>query len=237
MSLTLLSLIQRAARRMPLTTVPTTVVGSSSPLALQFLEIAQEVGDELVAGHEWNRLITAWEFNIDAADPHLEPFPLDTGFDRLQDKALLWRSDQTYSPLAGPLSPAQWQLEVNQGTNTPGFWRRYGTGVQILGVEEGVTITTSYINRNWIITSSLNEVPEFQADDDTCIFPDRLMVLGIRWRWKQSKGLEYGQDYEDFQMMHLQVVSQDTSRETIHSSPPEAYPGKPAWPGTITPVS
>lgn len=236
MSLTLLGLVQRAARRMPLTTVPSSVVGGSAT-ALQFLEIAQEVGDELRAMHEWNRLQSDWTLTIGATDPHLEPFP--DALDRLRDKAKFWRSDSTYVPLVGPLSPAQWQLEVQRGASTyPGFWRRYSTGAQFLGIPTGTSVTTQYVSKNWIV-SATNSVPisDFAADGDTCIFSDALMILGIRAKWKQSKGLEYGQDYEDYQLKQLQDVTADTSIETIYTSQPDAYPGKTSWPGTITPVS
>lgn len=240
MTLTLLGMVQRAARRLPLSSVPTEVVGSSSPMSLQFLEMAQETGDDLRARHEWQRLDALWTITIGATSPHTENYP--DALDRFQDKSLFWRSDSTYSPLIGPLSPAQWQLEVNRSASPwPGYWRRYARGVQILGVPATKTVTRMYVSKNWIATNlaalGTPTLEEFANDANVCIFPDRVMVLGIRWRWKQSKGLEYAQDFEDYEELVFKLINQETSRETIHSSPPEPPDGKLAWGGTVTPVS
>lgn len=228
---TLLLLIQRAARRLPLSTVPSEVVGSTSPMARQFLEIAQEEGDALRTCHEWSRLDIEWTITL-SDDPHTEPYP--EAFDRFKDKSRFWRSAVTTTPLAGPLGPAEWTLQTNLSSTFPGFWRRFQNGVQILGVPTTETVSTSYVTKNWIINDGLQPtISEWGADSDTCVFADRLMVLGIRWRWKQSKGLEYGQDFEDYELMRFQMISQDTSIETISTSAPDGYPGKPAWPGTL----
>lgn len=47
-----------------------------------------------------------------------------------------------------------------------------------------------YLTKNWVLSASATVTPDkssFTVDTDTCIFPDRLMVLGLKSKYMQAK--------------------------------------------------
>lgn len=54
--------------------------------------------------------------------------------------------------------------------------------------------------------------PAFTADDDRFALPERLLRLCAIWKWKATKGLPYGQDFEEFE--RARVLAQ-TRRDPV----------------------
>jgi hypothetical protein len=50
----------------------------------------------------------------------------------------------------------------------------------------------------WIYDQDGNPKDDFTADTDIIAFDDRLAISGIKWRFKQAKGLEFGEEMRDF---------------------------------------
>lgn len=47
------------------------------------------------------------------------------------------------------------------------------------------------------------------ADDDTTLFPERLLVKGVIWRWKRQKGLPYEDNLAEFEADLVQEINAD----------------------------
>ena len=234
MSQTLLAMVQRVVRRLPLTNIPTTVVGSSDPGIKQLLEMFQQEGDELVSKSEWARLISTWTITV-ATGPQTEARPADYG--RTRTNASFWRSGSTLTPMAGPVSPDEWQRLTQVSGGFPGYWRPYSTGVQILGVPIAETVTVEYVSDYWILdVDGTTAKALWSDDDDTSLLPDVLLILGAVWRWKQSKGLEYAEDMATYEReQERQIAADRMSRpaSTARYYKSSGFPG-PTWPGQIT---
>jgi hypothetical protein len=50
----------------------------------------------------------------------------------------------------------------------------------------------------WIADSDGFPKDSFTADDDVILFDGRLAVQGVKWRFLQGKGLEFGEPMRDF---------------------------------------
>jgi hypothetical protein len=58
----------------------------------------------------------------------------------------------------------------------------------------------------------------FIADTDTCIYPDRLMITGLKMRYQQAKGL--GFDFVDEFNEHLSIAyGNDSGSATLNMAP------------------
>lgn len=236
MALTLLQIVQRAARRLPVSSQIASVIGSADPLAEQMLEMLQEEGDELVERHEWPALLTNWSFTIGDGDPYAVDYPVDYGRKRVG--AEFWRSASNLTPLLGPVDPYTWRLLLTTPSPYPGYWRRFGDGIEITGVSEGETVSTEYVSKYWVTNVNQQNQPLLSNDGDVPRLPDNILAHGLVWRWKQSKGMEYAEDMLTYERALSRRIWEDTAAGTISTTPTEQYPGaKIGWPITITPIS
>jgi hypothetical protein len=53
------------------------------------------------------------------------------------------------------------------------------------------TVTVEYQSSYYATSSAGTAKAAWTADSDLGRLPESLMVLGIRWRWRQSQGLDY----------------------------------------------
>ena len=49
----------------------------------------------------------------------------------------------------------------------------------------------------------------WQADTDTGLLNESLMILGIRWRWLKTKGLEYAEDFNTYERRVNDAMARD----------------------------
>ena len=95
----------------------------------------------------------------------------------------------------------------------------------------------SYQSKEWVYASDgVTSKTEFTLDDDTPRLPDELMTLELIWRWKQSIGIDYGEDMSSCNRMKEMVIAADKGPRILSLSQP-FRDGLPEgfWPGVVTP--
>jgi len=117
-------------------------------------------------------------------------FPTD--FDRLVDRTN-WDKSQNW-PIYGPETGQQWQfLKSGFIASSPIYrFRQLGSLFQIwppLAANDYVGF--EYISNYWVAATGTTTLTKtaYAVDTDTAIFPDRLMVEGLKLRWRRAKGL------------------------------------------------
>lgn len=104
--------------------------------------------------------------------------------------------------MLGPETPQQWEWLIS-GYISTGPRVRY----RILGnyFQIWPMITTSevlgfeYVSNGWVTAANGTVKSSFTVDTDTCIFPDRLMVLALKKKYFEIKGFDasvFTRDYE-----------------------------------------
>lgn len=233
----LLEIIQRVVRRLPLTNTVSQVIGSSSQIVTQLLEIAQEEGEELAARHEWQFLQQSMTGVGAGGNPDSFPFPSD--WNRFRADAAVWRSGSKLTPLSGPATIDAWhRLLVLPGIRFPGYWRIENNNLLCIGVPTGETISIPYISKKWILdVDGVTTKATWAADTDSPMFNDGLFRLGLRWRWKETKGLDYAQDFDTYEKrLELEIAKDRAARpvSTRYLVPPADLSDAPyAWPGMV----
>ena len=144
-------------------------------------------------------------------------FPAD--YDRMVNRTN-WDKTNHWE-MIGPESAQQWQwLKSGYIQTTPRVrYRQLGGTFQIwppIGASNYYGF--EYISKNWVLDASGNGKSSFTADDDTCIFPDRLMVLGLKLKYFEIKGFETTALYRDYIYQFDSAKSMDAGAATLSLS-------------------
>jgi len=149
-------------------------------------------------------------------------FAMPSDFDRLIDRTD-WDKTQHWEML-GPETAQQWQW-LKSGYISTGPRVRYrvlGSLFQIwpaLGVQH--TLGFEYMSNLWVTATTLTAPNKtaFTVDTDTCIFPDRLMVLGTKLKYFEIKGFETSALYRDYTMQLDLAKANDAGSPTLSFAP------------------
>lgn len=129
-------------------------------------------------------------------------YALPSDWDRLKDRTD-WDKTKHWEML-GPETGQQWQW-LKSGFISTGPRLRYRVlgGFFQIWPPSGIAdrLGFEYISKQWALSTSAVVTPDkssFTADTDTCVFPDRLMVAGLKHKYFQVKGFGdvYLNDYE-----------------------------------------
>ena len=143
-------------------------------------------------------------------------------FDRLRDKTD-WDKTKHWEML-GPETGQQWQW-LKSGFISTGPRIRYrmlGGFFQIWppsGIDDYLGF--EYVSKNWVLAAADTITPSkasFTVDTDTCVFPDRLMVEGLKHMYFQVKG--FGDVYLATFMRQLDIAkANDGGSPTLSMAP------------------
>lgn len=68
-------------------------------------------------------------------------------------------------------------------------------------------------NEEWIMDAATGQTkPDFTADSDVVLFDGRLAIDGLKYRFKQEKGLEFGENMRDFINRQNKIASRVNGR-------------------------
>jgi hypothetical protein len=196
--MTLLSLVQGAADLLGIHR-PTTVINSTDHQVRQVHALAVEEADELAASFNWQALTVEKTFTTEASAAQSTALPSDLS--RFVSNSFFNRT--TRRPVLGPITPQLWQnIQANPQLNRVvlAFRERDGSFLITPTPPAGQTIAYEYISDEWATSADGATAREaWTVDTDLCLLDERLIKLGIRWRWKKTKGLPYAEDYDTYQ--------------------------------------
>lgn len=125
-------------------------------------------------------------------------------------------------PLLGPQSPQDWQ-SFKSGIVYAGPRQRFRIQENQILINppppNGLLFSSEYISSGWVINSVNQRLTKFTNDTDTAIFPDSLLVTGLKAQWKAAKGLDGTFDLGEFRLLIEQMKAQDKSAPKLSLSP------------------
>jgi hypothetical protein len=230
--MSLLTIIGDAAKRIGLSP-PSTVINSTDPNAVSLLAAAQQEGKTLARRHEWQVLQT--EYTFPTADGTAS-YALPTGFARILKETVFNRTQRRR--MVGDLTPQQWQeTQASLVTMVNPAFRIRGNLFLISPTPSAVeTIAYEYITKYWCESAGGTDQSSWLADTDTGILDEDLMTLGIIWRYKAGKSLEYAEDMQTYEMEVAKAILNDGARTRIDTSGVERdrIPHAPQMPESFT---
>ena len=124
--------------------------------------------------------------------------------------------------LMGPKLPQEWQW-LKSGIISTGprlRYRIYGNYYQIWPVpDNGSRLGFEYISNKWALSSGGTAQASFLADTDTCVFPDRLMTLGLKLKFFEVKGFDTTAMANDFNKAYEAACANDAGSPTLSLAP------------------
>lgn len=182
------------------------VFASSDQICVEMADLANEVADDIAKSADWRVLTKVATLSVAGVEDH----PLPSDYDRMVlasevDDPGTWFWG--YQPFE---SVNEWMRYKNGGFQliAPGGWIILGGGLKFYPAPSG-TATFPYISNAWAV--DVDGVPKqsFTADDDAFLLPNSLLTLGLIWRWRQQKRLEYAEDMQNYEAALSQAQGRD----------------------------
>lgn len=215
--MSLLTAVQHFCRRTNLP-VPSTVMGSTDVQVLQLRALFEEEGQDLAARGGWQGITFEATHTTTAAEDQGAITDIATnGFNYIKNDTIWDRSDTL--PVWGPLSPSEWQLRKAISLTGPRYQFRIRGGRLLVNPTPaaGQSWAFEYVSKNWLTDSTGATYRQyFVADADLVLLPEELMLLGLRWRWKKEKGLEYAEDFRTYEMQVKDALSRDAGKRHLY---------------------
>ncbi len=139
--------------------------------------------------------------------------------------------------MLGDLSPSQWQeTQASLVTMVNPAFRIRGNRFLISPTPNSVeTVAYEYISKNWCQSEGGTGQSEWAADTDVGLLDEELMKLGVVWRFKAKKGLDYAEDMNSYEIKVNKAILKDGARVTIDTACMERdrVPHAPQVPETL----
>lgn len=202
---------------------PNAAVSSTDLQVQQLVSLANEDGRELMQRHDWGALTKEKTFvtvaTASQGDLVGDILSSADNYDRVINETIWNRT--TRLPVFGPHAPKEWQYR--QAMTFTGPYPEY----RIRGGEllfnpvptAGQTCAFEYVTKNWVVNSAGDVFREgFAADEDLPLLDYGILLAGIRWRWKQAKGLEYGENFNTYERLVTSAMARNGTKRTLSLS-------------------
>jgi hypothetical protein len=220
--MTLLSIVQNVSDETGLGEPPTIVIGNQDTYVKKCLALLNKVGKKLISGFDWQVIQKEQQFTTDASGeyPRTSIFT-DNDFLRYVNTTEWDKSN--YKKLKY-VTPQEWQFIQNSVPGYDGYYK-YFRELQnkvLLYPDDtaGETLVLEYISKNWIIAADSTAKATFTSDDDTTVFDDYFLELGLKYELKAGDGLPSVVEYQEFEEEKKKLQGQETFRRDIE--PPYA---------------
>jgi hypothetical protein len=227
-----LTIVQNACDRLSIER-PTAVFSSTDENIRTLFGLAQQEGRELARRATWTALQAEQTFTATATELQTGAIPSD--FDYMIPSTMFDRTER--ERVFGPLTQAEWQnVKATLVVRVDPCFRIIAGNLYINPAPTaGHTFAFEYMSKNWCQSSGGTGQTAWAADTDTAKIDEELHILGVVWRFKKSKGLEYGEDFASYERNVAQAVQRDGPKPFIYTGDGGRYrmPIAPQVPDTL----
>ena len=147
-------------------------------------------------------------------------YALPDDYERLVDRTQ-WDKSKHWEML-GPETAQQWQW-IKSGYIATGpriRWRLLGQYFQIWPLAStSEYLGFEYISNGWVTSSAGVSKSSFTDDDDTCIYPTRLMINFVKMKYFEIKGFDASSMTRDFARLLDITKANDTASSILSFAP------------------
>ncbi|UQD69210.1 hypothetical protein JEY40_24655 [Bradyrhizobium japonicum] len=215
---------------------PSSVVSNTDPTVLKFLAFAQIEAEETGSEFNWRNLNVAMSLTGDGTTTL---FALPSDFERILQGQALWSTKYPSIPLQGPISSQELlALKALPVMPVRPVWRLIGGQLEIWpALSAAEVVNGEYRSFNPIVSGDGNtRKARWSNDADYTLFPEVILKLGVIWRWKQSKGLDYAEDFRSYSLERDKKAGHEAGGRIVRMTNTFSL-GSDQWPGVITVIS
>lgn len=214
----LLQLIQEVSLRLGLPK-PSIIASSRDDQTLQLMALMNEVLDDLNERKAWTSLQREAIFTSVAAEDQGALTTLaDPGFREFSDPRLFDRSGG--ESIIGPISSEVWQADKAgiASVSSISYRIRQGHLYLLPAPAAGKTIAFEYLSSYPVLNAAGTAKQYFSSDDDTCYYPNHILILGLRAVWKREKGMRYAEEFRKFEAAVANFAGKDGAPAPVNLS-------------------
>lgn len=217
MTATLLQFVQEAADNLSLGQ-PSSVISNADETARVLLALSNRVGRDLSATGENGGFVELQRLYTITTVASQEEYALPSDLGALVDMTA-WDRSSTI-PMIGALSPQEWQ-EIKSGSLGSGLasrrFRILRSGsstsktirIDPIPSANGDTLVIEYVSSHWCQDSGATTTrAAWAADTDTFLLHRDLMLTGMIFRYRMTKGRDASSAYDD----HQRVLNRELAR-------------------------
>lgn len=212
--MSLLQIVQTACKRVGVT-APVNAYSSTDDNIVRIIALANEEGEELANEYSWQALINEATHTTLATESQGSILTIagadfgwiknDTMFDRTSNRPVL------------PVDDVEWQrMKASSVTGPYSNFRIRGNDLLALPTPSaGNTWAFEWVSKNWCEDSVGTGQDEWGADSDVAKLDETLITMGVVWRFKQSQGFEYGEDFNKYQRRLQNALARDGAKPRV----------------------
>ena len=212
--MSLLTIVQTACKRVGVT-APVNAYSSTDDNIVRIIALANEEGEELANEYSWQVLTNEATHTTVAAESQGSILTIagadfgwiknDTFFDRTSNRPVL------------PVDDVEWQrMKASSVTGPYSRFRISGNTLRALPTPTaGHTWAFEWVSKNWCESSTGTGQDEWGADSDVAKLDETLITMGVVWRFKQSQGFEYGEDFNKYQRRLQNALARDGAKPRV----------------------
>jgi hypothetical protein len=172
---------------------PPLKIDDTAPVAQRFRRMADRAGAEIARRSDWQGLIRSVQYTGDGG---ITQWDLPAGYDR-QVGGNPVNIDGTGEFLRGAIFDDEWRFLKGLGSSSVKAYRIAGNKFETAApLGSGVKVNFDYITSRWIVGSTTEN---FTTNDQTTVFPERLLILNVVWRWRRAQGAPYDDELKEFE--------------------------------------
>ena len=214
--MSLLTLVQSASRKLGLN-VPSAVATSTDPAVLQLMELASEEGQDLAKRTRWTALDVQTSFITVATENQGLLSTIAPGLKFIINQTIWNRTLRR--PVFGPLGPSDWQQF--EGLAISGPWNQFRIQQGIIKFfpvpVAGQSCYFEYVTKNWCLANDgVTGRSSWSVDTDTALLDEDVMTLGLVWRWREAKGLDFTSAFQKYETQVTDAIGRDGSKPVLN---------------------
>lgn len=206
---------------------PSSLFSTTDAFAMELADLASDVATDIAKAYDWEQLRKLATFTGTGA---AIAFNLPEDYDRMLKKAKVHSKDWQTADFTPVRDEDEWiYIQQTAITGTPGKYIILGGQFQIFPPMPLNEQAKFYYVSNRIVSG---DKAAFTADGDTFVLSERLLTLGLIWRWRSQKRMDYAEDMTNFELALEKEIAADrgsrilsVGRQRVPSNAAIAYPG------------
>lgn len=201
---------------------PSTYFGNTDGTARQMIALMQTEGNDLARRTRWENLIREAVHTTLAQEDQGAITTIAPGYRSFINRTQ-WNRDRQW-PLR-PDTPQIWQSR--KATANTGIFNNFrlrgGKLLMTPAPPAGETVAFEYNSKYFCQSAALVAQAAWAADTDLPLLDEFLMKLGLLWRFKKSKGLDYGEEFRLYEERVADAIGQDGGAAALNMGDSGGY--------------
>lgn len=215
---------------------PATFFDANGKFEAEMADLVNEVAQDVVKYQDWQALVRVATITGTGSQTD---FALPSDYDRMTVNSRVQDTTNWAWGYGHVRSVDDFiSLQTEGFGPLPGIWTLYADMLRFYPAPgAGSVAKFSYITKNWAMDGP-TPTASFTRDSDKFALPERLLMLGLVWRWRENKKLDASGDQEAFIKALDEYAAKDSGPFVLRRNVGRRVPGSyPAWPGVLGPAT